>query len=377
MDKEKQNIDKTERLLDILDDPRTTDEELKKMLSDPECLQDVRLLEDSRSFFIREYLGTDPDEAWEKFVRKQQLKRRRRLFAGLMSGAAGILLLFGLFKFAFFSPTQRELVTFLPDTSFSEVVLSMDKGRQMVLSSPEIDNLPANMIVASDSGEILIYEYKEAVSEPEMHMLSTSSGRFYQLCLSDGTRVWLNAESRLRYPDVFPSEERVVELWGEGFFKVAHDTTRPFKVKAGGLVTEVLGTEFNVRAYSRQDAHVTLLQGSVRVMDKASAAEVIIRPGEDAFLREDGSFEVKCVDTDSYYLWTEGVFYFDNESLVEIMQEIGRWYRMRVVFRNEAFMHLRLHFSAQRDQPVDNALRLLNIMGDMQITHEGDTIFVD
>ena len=120
-----------------------------------------------------------------------------------------------------------------------------------------------------------------------------------------------------------------------------------------------------------------MVDGVRRVQVKVSAAEAVIRPGEDAFLREDGSFEIKNVDTDSFYLWIEGYFYFDNESLAEIMRELCRWYGVRVVFRDETFMHLRLHFLAERDLPVDNALKLLNMMGDMKITREGNTIFVD
>ena len=377
MDNIKQDMDKTDRLLDALDDPQIKDEELERMLSDPDCARDMRLLEDCRSYFVRELLETDSDKAWGKFARKQRVKRYRRLLVGFVSGAASILLLLWIFRFAFQPSVQREFVTFLPDTSFSNVVLCTGDGRKVVLSNSKMDSLPGNIMVASDSGKMLVYEPVEPDREMEMHTLSTSSGCFYQLCLSDGTRVWLNAESRLRYPSVFPEGERVVELQGEGFFKVAHDAARPFKVKVGELVTEVLGTEFNVRAYSREDTHVTLLQGSVRVTDKVSAAAAVIRPGEDAFLREDGSFEIKNVDTDSFYLWIEGYFYFDNESLAEIMRELCRWYGVRVVFRDETFMHLRLHFLAERDLPVDNALKLLNMMGDMKITREGNTIFVD
>lgn len=373
----KQDMDKTDRLLDALDDPQVKDEELEKMLSDPDCARDMCLLEDCRSYFVREALETDADKAWGKFARKQQVKRHRRLLVGSVSGAASILLLLGIFRFTFQPSVQQELVAFVPDTSFSRVVLCTGNGQKMVLSDSKMDSLPGNIIEISDSGRMVVYERTEAVRELEMHTLSTGSGCFYQLCLSDGTRVWLNAESSLRYPSVFLEGERVVELQGEGFFKVARDTARPFKVKAGELVTEVLGTEFNVRAYSREDSHVTLLQGCVRVMDNVSAEEVVIHPGEDAFLREDGSFEVKNVDTDSFYLWIEGYFYFDNESLAEIMRELGRWYGVRVVFRDETCMHLRLHFLAERDLSVDNALKLLNMMGDMIITREGDTVFVD
>lgn len=378
MENIKQDMDKTDRLLDALDDPQVKNEELEKMLADPDCARDMRLLEDCRSYFVRESLETDADKAWSKFVRKQRMRRYRYLLVGCVSGVASVLLLLWIFRFTFQPSVQQEFVAFVPDTSFSRVVLCTGGGQKVVLSDSKMDSLPGNNIIEiSDSDKMVVYERTEAVGKSEIHTLSTSSGCFYQLCLSDGTRVWLNAASSLRYPNVFPEGERVVELQGEGFFKVAPDAARPFRVKTGGLVTEVLGTEFNVRAYSQEDSHVTLLQGCVRVTGNMSAEEVVIHPGEDAFLREDGSFEVKNVDTDSFYLWIEGYFYFDNESLAEIMRELGRWYGVRVVFRDETYTPLRLHFVAERNLSVDNVLKLLNMMGDMSITREGDTIFVD
>ncbi len=94
-------------------------------------------------------------------------------------------------------------------------------------------------------------------------------------------------------------------------------------MKSGDITTEVLGTEFNVRLTSLDDLHVTLLKGSVKVKNKDSYSEVVIQPGQDAHLQGDGTFNVREVDTDNYYLWTEGYFYFDNESVVEIMRELG------------------------------------------------------
>ena len=164
---------------------------------------------------------------------------------------------------------------------------------------------------------------------------------------------------------------------GKGFFRVACDTLRPFRVKSGDIVTEVLGTEFNLRNYLREDTHVTLLQGSVKVKNESSFEEVVIRPGEDAFLLENGSFEVKKVDTDNYSLWTQGYFYFDNESMLSVMRELGRWYNVKVVFRNDSMMDVKLHFWAQRDQPIEKALELLNSVSHAKVSYEEHIIFVD
>ena len=108
----------------------------------------------------------------------------------------------------------------------------------------------------------------------------------------------------------------------------------------------------------------------------SSSSEVVIRPGEDAHLQGDGTFDVREVDTDNYYLWTEGYFYFDNETVVEIMRELGRWYNIRVEFENPQAMNYRLHFLAERDQKIEEVLQLLNMLGKVQATCENNKISV-
>lgn len=382
MSNKEQNIDPEERLLDALDDFRTTKEEWEELLSDSNNMRDIQLLQDCRRAFIyrESSLVGIPDVVWQNFLKKQKAKRKkfRQRFIGVAVGAACILLLCILLKLNVFVPNEQSafFVAYSPDEISSEVVLSTSSGQQMILSSFSVDSLLGN--VREDSSEecMLMYEQKSQNIEPEVHTLTTSSGGVYRLQLSDETQVWLNAGSCLVYPSFFTGEERVVELRGEAFFKVKHDSLRPFKVKAGNVVTEVLGTEFNVRSYLQKDLHVTLLQGSVKVSNECVEKQVIIQPGEDACLQCDGSFSVKQVDTDAYYLWTEGYFYFDNESLLEIMRELGRWYNVQIVFKNMDAMHLRLHFLAERNAPVENTLKLLNMMGDVNAIYEDNTIFI-
>lgn len=241
------------------------------------------------------------------------------------------------------------------------------------LSAPQADSLLRETGITRGEEEL---DYQQTIRETEIHTLTTPRCGAYQLRLADGTQVWLNAESRLKYPSRFTGEQRVVELEGEGYFKVTPDSQRPFIVKSGDITTEVLGTEFNVRTYVPDDSHVTLLKGSVKVKNTDSSSEVVIQPGEDAHLQGDGTFDVREVDTDNYYLWTEGYFYFDNESVVEIMRELGRWYNIRVEFENPRAMNYRLHFLAERDQKIEEVLQLLNMLGKVQATYENNKISV-
>ncbi len=384
MDDKKQNIDSKEHLLDALDGSGSTNENLKELLSNPDNIQDIRLLQDCRKCFIREdfSLGGEPEVAWENFLHKRKENSKsslRRLLVSFAGAVACLALVWGGLRFYVFvvPENEREFVVYYPDSTSIEVMLSTSDGRQIILSDSRMDSLLENSGRILRQKKMLTYGNEKQDADPEIHTLTTYGGGFYQFCLSDGTCVWLNAESRLIYPNFFKGNQREVELYGEGFFRVACDTLRPFRVKSGNLVTEVLGTEFNLRNYLREDTHVTLLQGSVKVRNECSSVEVVIQPGEDAFLLENGSFEVKKVDTDNYSLWTKGYFYFDNESMLKIMQELGRWYNVKVVFRNDSIMHLKLHFWAQRDQPIEKALKLLNTVGNVKVSYEGNTIFVD
>lgn len=385
MEDKKQNIDSKEHLLDALDASGNADEDLKKLLSDPDNIQDIRLLQDCRKCFIREdsSLGGEPEVAWENFLRKQKKNSKRvssRLWVAVAVAVACFVLIWSGLRYYVFSESEgrrQEFVAYSPDSTSVEVMLSTSSGRQIILSNSRMDSLLKNSGKVLCQEKILTYKNEKQVADPEIHTLTTYGGSFYQFCLSDGTCVWLNAGSRLIYPSFFKGDQREVELYGEGFFRVACDTLRPFRVKSGNIVTEVLGTEFNLRSYLREDTHVTLLQGSVKVKNESSSEEVVIRPGEDAFLLENGSFEVKKVDTDNYSLWTKGYFYFDNESMLNVMRELGRWYNVKVVFRNNSMMDLKLHFWAQRDQPIEKALELLNSVSYAKVTYGERTIFVD
>lgn len=369
-------------LLDALDDPDSlSQEELDAILNDPNEQEDARLLGNYRQAFVRRHASLKPDvnKEWNNF-RQSKISSRskgKQLWVGITIGvAASVFLFLGWQMFhqiPLQSPVNQPIVAFTASTQSQEVLLSTGDGRMVSLSAPQADSLLRETGITRGEEEL---DYQQTIRETEIHTLTTPRCGAYQLRLADGTQVWLNAESRLKYPSRFTGEQRVVELEGEGYFKVMPDTKRPFIVKSGNITTEVLGTEFNVRTYVSDDSHVTLLKGSVKVKDVSSSSEVVIRPGEDAHLQGDGTFDVREVDTDNYYLWTEGYFYFDNESVVEIMRELGRWYNIRVEFENLRAMNYRLHFLAERDQKIEEVLQLLNMLGKVQATCENNKISV-
>ena len=150
-----------------------------------------------------------------------------------------------------------------------------------------------------------------------------------KITLSDGTQVWLNENSRLTYPTVFRGKDRCVTLQGEAYFQVTHDDHHPFIVKAGGMETRVLGTEFNVNTSDASHPHVTLVEGSVEVSAIANnmvKEQKVISPGEDATVDAHGDIKVEHVDTNDMVCWKDGIQLFDNASLREILIQLGSWY---------------------------------------------------
>ena len=165
------------------------------------------------------------------------MQKRYRLLSIMLITAACIILVIGILLSPSSSVDKDVFVAFKPGTGAGEVILSTNNGQRVILSSSQVDTLLERPIDLLQKNKMLDYRQEEKTKIPEIHTLQTSCSSFYQITLSDGTQVWLNAESQLIYPSLFTGEERVVELCGEGFFKVAHDSLRPFKVKVENIVT--------------------------------------------------------------------------------------------------------------------------------------------
>lgn len=206
-----------------------------------------------------------------------------------------------------------------------------------------------------------------------LNKISTLDREIKHLRLSDGSEVWLNAKSSLSYPLRFSSSERKVNLKGEAYFKIAHDPKHPFIVASGNLRTRVLGTEFNVRCYNDQDAHVTLVKGSVEV--STEKAMICVKPGEDAHVSEE-SITVMPVNTKDYVSWRTGTMYFDNASLRTILNEMGNWYGVNIVCHDKGLLDKRFHFMYNHTLPIEDALSLLNDASDINIILENNTIVI-
>lgn len=196
----------------------------------------------------------------------------------------------------------------------------------------------------------------------------------FKIILPDSSEVWLNAESTIEFPVAFQQGERRVLLHGEAYFKVARNEQMPFVVHTDRMKVSVLGTEFNLRAYDANASSVALVKGSVQVYSEQG--QVLLAPGQEAQCTPEGAVHVHAIDPYGVTQWTEGLFYFDEMPLVEVLKELGRWYNLGVVFHRRELMGMKMHFSASRTDDIDTAIRNLNRLRKVRITIEEENIVV-
>lgn len=206
----------------------------------------------------------------------------------------------------------------------------------------------------------------------EYNTVKTPRGGQYQVRLPDGSKVWLNAASSLRFPTAFVGGDRTVELTGEAYFEVADKKNQPFRVKVDNMQVDVLGTHFDVMAYPEEGGvQTSLLQGAVRV--EAGADAQVLKPGLEALL-SGGVLRVAEADTDQAVAWKNGLFQFDGATLETIMHQVCRWYDVDVRYTKNTSAH----FSGQipRSAPLTDVLHMLDLAGKAKFSTEGRTIIV-
>lgn len=230
--------------------------------------------------------------------------------------------------------------------------------------------------LALTKGKSLDYATEENLkADNNMHSLATPNGKTFMLTMPDGTRVWMNAESQLKYPGTFNGGTRAVELEGEAYFEVAKDERHPFVIKSGKMTTTVLGTAFNLRCYHNEPPRITLIRGSVSV--NANGQTLTLTPGHCATLSPKGQLVTVEADTAAATSWKEGSFYFDNLPLKTIMTELGRWYRMNVVFKRPDHLNDMLHLNVDKNWTVNDVIKDINTISNTKIHIDSGTLIVE
>jgi transmembrane sensor len=265
----------------------------------------------------------------------------------------------------------------MPGTSGA--ILKLDDGSSIVLDNASNGNLAqqGNTLVVKNGAEIN-YVKGVAQDEKQIHFntVETPKGRQFQLVLEDGTKVWLNAASSIKFPVAFVGKQRIVEITGEAYFEVAKNKQKPFQVMCNGSMVEVLGTHFNINAYADEETmNTTLLEGSVKIVKGAD--QRTIKPGEQAQINNDGSLhKTSNVNVDEVIAWKNNSFLFDNTDVRKLMRQLSRWYDVDVVFKGATNEPLTLYGTISRTATLSTVLKMLESTGDVKLSIEGKKIIV-
>ena len=371
-----------EKALDLMESSSDISDKKWEDLEDAETLDAYKDLMDVRYLLHKHQASGMVDVEAELARLKGRCNRKKYLkMFWIWSGSVAAILVGAFFSlnYLFNVPvtSPKSVTVFAADPNEQRIVLELNDGKQFFL-----DDEPKKENKQVEKRRTLDYTNLAKTSVPvvkkmlQTHSIVIPRGETFKLILCDGTEVWLNANSKLVYPTAFIEKERTVFLEGEAYFKVTKDA-KPFIVKTDYLQTKVLGTEFNVKSYTAEDSHVTLISGKVQVRSHENARFVDLEPGKDAMLLSDGLFEVKEVNSEAYTYWKDGYFYFDELPLADIMKSIGRWYNVNVTFRNKEAMAYRIHFMSNRQSGIEETIRLMNRLKKVTLTLCENTVYVD
>lgn len=302
-----------------------------------------------------------------------------------LSLAAVITLLIASSIFIIFN-NRREGHLHLPAKALAEhdiapggnkATLTLADGTKITLDSTKmgIISIQGNTKVIKQNNGLLTYNKSQArQSQTLFNTISTPKGGQYQIVLSDGTKVWLNAASSIRFPSEFSGKSREVVVTGEAYFEVTSDPEMPFNVLVNGVTVRVLGTHFNVMAYKDEPVvKVTLLEGAIKVTEGDKSA--LLKPRQQLQISPTGKLiTVENVNMQGIIAWKNNQFWFHDDSIQTVMRALSRWYNMKVVIEGEIPQHFGGYIS--RDLYVSQVVEALQATSHIQYKIQDSTIIV-
>jgi transmembrane sensor len=314
--------------------------------------------------------------------------RRRSVGPGLLrwAAAAAILLVAGYGAWQWSHPHKK--ITHSIETAAAKkdvqpggnrAVLTLADGSSIALDSMQngaLTHQGGTKIIKLANGQLAYTKAGDSANEVLYNTIATPRGGQYRLQLPDGSMVWLNAASSLRFPTVFSGAARTVELRGEAYFEVAKNARMPFEVSVKGISIAVLGTRFNVNAYDDEAAvRTTLVEGGVSV--SRNGQKRVLKPGQQAAVSAGGAITLSSEPhIEEALAWKEGRFLFDGADIAGVMRQLARWYNVEVVYRGGAVTQ---HFNGgiSRNAPLSKVCSMLEATGAAHFTIENDRLIVE
>lgn len=323
----------------------------------------------------------DPGEGWQQVVRKRNMRRNRRWW---LVAAASVAILFGGLAVYRYSkipvslPLASEETSIYPGkrmarliTPSGEAVL-LDTLRQTEIQQMKLHNDQGRVVIQAACGDA-------NGDQPVYHCLEVPRGGEFSFLLPDSTTVFLNAESRLRFPDRFvPGSERIVYLSGEAYFDVKRDPRSPFLVCLEHSAVKVTGTSFNVKAYPDDtNEATTLISGTVSMGIGTTEQWIVLKPGEQGYYDATRkTLSQQTVDVNYYTAWKDGVFAFYRQPLEEVMKTLGCWYLFDTHYQNEALKSILYTGKINRHASIREVLHTFELMDELTFDIKGKEVIV-
>lgn len=328
---------------------------------------------------IQKILSYDAGGAWQVVQQKAARRRRKRLMRVYQVAASVVIILGVVITFL----SREEATPVVPVVQVEEITPGRSMAKLTVASGDvyRLDSLHQVDLITSlaeNNGKEVVFidrQLEAGASEIKYNKVEIPRGGEYQIVLGDGTRVYLNAQTELRFPESFASsEQRLVYLSGEAYFEVTKNPSKPFIVQCKDYAVKVLGTSFNVNSYEGDEtSKTTLATGKVEIdMD---GKQTILNPGQQAIIKN-GEVNVKEVDVEVYTTWMFDNFRFQSESIQEIMTKLSRWYAIDVFYMNESVRNYHFTGYLPRYAKIADVLELLSLTTNIKFDVEGKTVIV-
>lgn len=345
---------------------------------------------------VKQYMEPDEDTMPLKLAQKSEAEpggvqlvsltgRRWWLYAA----AAVLFILFsaGAYFIFFNHKVKQDMATTGPvekrfandvEPGTEKAILTLSDGTKITLDNTTNGTIAqqGNTVVLKEDG-LLAYNADKRKPEAAIlyNSLTTARGEeFRSLVLSDGTKVWLNSVSSIHFPTDFISKERMVEITGEVYFEVAKNLSRPFRVKANGMEVEVLGTHFNINAYTDENSMTTsLLEGAVRV--KKGTGKVVIKPGQQTQVIGNAVRVINDADVNAAVAWKNGLQVFNKTDIKTILRQISRWYDVDIEYKGDLRVP-KFYGEIPRSVTLSEVLKIIEINSKLQFTIEGKKLTV-
>ena len=326
---------------------------------------------------IRNYLQTDVEDAWKKVREKTfgaPAVRPRRVLKWLKYAAVVIPVSLSLsLWYAWKEKMENKQAT----VACLSPVLTLDNGEKYQLDPEEQTEIYVDEEVkAYQAGGGLIYDTTARQEENKYNRIEVPRGSEYWIVLPDGTRVWLNAATELKYPVRFVGKERRVYLSGEAYFEVQRDTAKPFIVVMNGNEVRVLGTEFNVRSYKDEKCQFTTLVTGKVLLTTHDRKCMELLPNEQGIVDPQGELRKEQVDVALYTAWKDGNFVFRKQCLENIMEIVERWYDLKVTFEDEWCKQVSFSGNVERYDDFSKLAEMLEATGSVKFKIKNNEIYV-